>query len=83
MRGATGGSSRPDGLVVTWTVWRGPAEATFEPRYAQPKDGKTQTTATFTVPGEYVLRAGANDGAATTYAEVKVMVGSGSSGSPR
>jgi hypothetical protein len=71
---ATSGSSRPDGLVVSWTVWRGPAEAMFQPRYAQPKDGKTQTTATFSVPGEYVLRAGAHDGAATTYAEVKVTV---------
>jgi hypothetical protein len=77
------GSSRPDGLVVIWTVWRGPAEVTFEPRYAQPKDGKTQTTAAFTVPGEYVLRAGANDGAATTYAEMKVTVSAPSTSNQR
>jgi hypothetical protein len=72
---AAGGSSRPDGLVVTWMVWRGPADAAFEPRFAPPKEGRTQTIVTFSVPGEYILRAGANDGAATTYAEVKVTVG--------
>jgi hypothetical protein len=75
-----GAPTRPDGLSVTWLVWRGPAPVRLDPRYVQPKEGRTQTTATFTVPGEYVLRAAAYDGAATTYAEVKVSVSEAASG---
>jgi hypothetical protein len=75
-REAPGGgpTTRPDGLTVAWVVWRGPAEVTFSPRYAQPKDAQTQTVATFTTPGEYVLRAAAYDGALNGLAEVKVTV---------
>jgi hypothetical protein len=76
-RGAAGGTgtpTRPDGLSVSWMVWRGPADVEFEPRYAQPKENRTETTATFAVPGEYVLRASAFDGAATTYVEMKISV---------
>jgi hypothetical protein len=74
--GATAGpgSARPRGLSVSWIVWRGPAEAMFEPRFAEPKDGRTVTTATFRAPGEYVLRGAANDGLATTYTNVAVTV---------
>jgi hypothetical protein len=46
----------------------------FEPAYAQPADGKTTTNASFTVPGEYVLRASADDGLLTTYRDVTVKV---------
>ena len=70
-----GAATRPDGLTVSWIVWRGPAAASFEPRYAKPADGKAQTTATFTKPGEYVLRATAFDGSATTHAQAAVSVG--------
>ena len=69
-----GTSSRPDGVTVSWTVWRGPAPAIFEPRYAQPVDGVARTTATFTAAGEYVLRASALDGAASTNLTVSVKV---------
>jgi hypothetical protein len=67
-------ASRPLGLVVSWVVWRGPADAAFAPRYAQPKDGRAHTTATFTVPGDYVLRASADDSVAVTRALVPVRV---------
>jgi hypothetical protein len=50
-------------VSVTWFKHRGPGNVTFTP--AKPPvdraDGKTTTTATFDVPGEYVLRAQAND----------------------
>ncbi len=72
--GATGGGARPQGPSVSWIVWRGPADATFSPRLAEPKDGKTVTTATFTKPGEYILRAIATDTLKTSSQDVKVTV---------
>lgn len=69
---------RPLGMVVTWMVWRGPGEVAFEPRYAQPKDGASQTQATFGLPGDYVLRATADDGAAARHSQVTVKVSAGS-----
>jgi hypothetical protein len=77
-RPAAGGpADRPLGMVVTWMVWRGPAAVAFEPRYSQPKDGTAQTQATFTAPGDYVLRATADDGAAARHAQVAVKVSAG------
>ena len=70
-------ADRPLGMVVSWIVWRGPGDVRFEPRYAQPKDGATETQATFSVPGEYVLRATADDGAAATHAQVAIKVPAG------
>jgi hypothetical protein len=64
-------------MVVTWMVWRGPGPVSFEPRYTQPKDGTAQTQATFSVAGDYILRATANDGAAERHAQVAVKVSSG------
>jgi len=65
---------RPPGLAVSWTVWRGPADVSFEPVWSQPADGRTTTTATFTRAGEYVLRASAGDGQRTTTGYVMVTV---------
>jgi hypothetical protein len=60
--GSPARSSQPR-VSITWSLYRGPAAVTFDD--AKPKvdaaDGKTVTTATFTVPGEYVLRAQVND----------------------
>lgn len=58
-----GRGARPD-LALTWTLHRGPADVTFDtakPPIDKAADGKTSTTATFTAPGEYILRAQAND----------------------
>ncbi len=65
---------RPQGLSVSWIVWRGPADVAFDPAYAVPADGGTSTTARFARPGEYVLRATANDGSKVGHAQVPVMV---------
>ena len=61
--GGRGRAPRPE-LALTWALHRGPAEVTFsnpKPEIDKAADGKTTTTATFTAPGEYILRAQAND----------------------
>jgi hypothetical protein len=69
-----GEGRRPDGLTVKWIVLRGPADVRFDPAHARPENGKTSTMARFSKPGEYVLRAGAQDGLLTTYQDVSVRV---------
>jgi hypothetical protein len=61
-------------LQVSWFVWRGPASVTFNPPAAGADSGSAAVTATFSKPGEYVLRARATDGAATTVQDLKVVV---------
>jgi len=61
-------------LQVSWMVWRGPAAVTFNPPAAGADEGKAVVTATFTRPGEYVLRARATDGSAYTVQDVKLVV---------
>lgn len=76
--GAAGAAATPPAprqvLSVSWTVWRGPADAFFSPAAAQPNGGKALTTVTFTKPGEYVLRGVATDTFKTSIADVKVTV---------
>jgi hypothetical protein len=53
----------PQQLSVTWTKYRGAGVVTFanaRPQIAR-ADGKAATIATFDAPGEYILRAQAND----------------------
>jgi hypothetical protein len=64
----------PQGLAVTWMVWRGPADVTFNPRRARAAEGKAVTTATFTKPGEYVLRATGTDGQKSVDGQIKIAV---------
>jgi hypothetical protein len=57
---------RPSGetpLSVSWSQFRGPGRVTFgTPKLAVGKaEGKATTTAAFSEPGEYVVRAQAND----------------------
>jgi len=55
-RGALGGGP------LSWSVFRGSGEVTFEnARPAPDAEGKASTTAKFSSPGEYILRAQAND----------------------
>ncbi len=68
------GGPAPRGLLVNWMVWRGPAAATFASAAVQVTNGKAVTTATFTKPGTYVLRAVANDGELTDQKDVTVRV---------
>ena len=74
--GASPGASgaRPLGLNISWIVWRGPAAAVFSPPFAEPKDTKAVTTATFTTPGEYVLRARVTDTFKTVTLDTRVTV---------
>jgi hypothetical protein len=67
----------PGRLTVSWIVWRGPARVIFDPGsvVARKEDGgKAVVTATFTAPGDYVLRARVHDGALMAYQDVKVNV---------
>lgn len=66
-RGAGGGQTPPD-ITVNWRRHRGPGDVTFaQERIPLVTKGDTTlvleatTTATFTAPGEYVIRAQVND----------------------
>jgi hypothetical protein len=50
-------------VSLGWSVFRGPGPVVFEnakPR-VDPADSRASTTATFSVPGDYILRLQAND----------------------
>jgi hypothetical protein len=53
----------PPPLAVTWSKFRGPADVKFDnPKPEIDKDGgKSTATATFSAPGDYILRFEAND----------------------
>jgi hypothetical protein len=61
---AAAGFTPPPPLAVSWSVFRGPA-ATVKIDPPKPTidkaDGKAAVTATFSEPGEYILRAQGND----------------------
>ena len=70
-----------NGLAVLWIVHRGPAAVAFAPDGYQAvtegdgkTSGKTVTTAMFSEPGTYVLRAIASDGLLLTPTDVTVTV---------
>ena len=64
-RGAPEGAfTPPPPIAITWTMFRGPGEVKFEnqkPKVAVDEGGKATTTATFSAPGEYILRVQGND----------------------
>lgn len=62
------------GLMLTWMVWRGPANVAFEPASTPVKSGKADVKATFNQPGTYVLRATADDGELHVSQDVTVIV---------
>src|SRR6185503_20223989 len=64
------------GLAITWLHYRGPGTVTFEPQVsaAAIRGGKVTTTATFSEPGTYIIRAVADDGVLTTPSDVTVIV---------
>jgi hypothetical protein len=71
------GTPAPSGLSVRWIHYRGPAGVRFDPGAAASgyqKPVTCTTTASFQVPGVYVLRAIASDGALTTFHDVTVTV---------
>lgn len=63
-RGGQGGRGEPQpAATVSWSKFRGPGHVTDQPRpkVDEASDGKASTTATFTAPGEYILRVQVND----------------------
>jgi hypothetical protein len=69
---------RADGqLQVEWIVWRGPTGVSFTPSSVTPDKGQAVTSASFTQPGEYVLRTRATDSLAFAVQDVKVVVSAG------
>lgn len=73
-RGRQSRPSPPEGLSVSYLVWRGPAGVKFDPPFATVEDGTAATAASFAQPGEYVLQARAHDGAKSTYEFITVTV---------
>ena len=62
-----------DRVTTTWTVWRGPVSVAVESD-GEAQDGNAPMTATFTKPGEYLLRVRASDGRLTTVQDITVTV---------
>ena len=63
-RGAEFAFTPPPPIAITWTMFRGPGAVKFEnqkPKIAIDEGGKATTTATFSAPGEYILRVQGND----------------------
>lgn len=63
--------------IATWEDTRTGGNSPWAPHWyapALPADGKTGVNATFSVPGEYVLRAHADDGALTTDQQITIVV---------
>jgi hypothetical protein len=63
--------------IKTWEDTRPSANSPWAPRWIPPPppaDGKWQATATFSEPGQYVLRWHASDGGLYTDTDVKVTV---------
>jgi len=77
-------SGGPKPLTVVWLQYAGPAKVTFERSGPIPvTGGQATTTARFTQPGTYRLRAIANDGALSTVADVTVTVNASTSSGNR
>ena len=62
------------GLAVTWLQHRGPGRVSFDPMTVPVEAGRASTTARFSKPGTYVLRAVADDTQVTTAVDVTVTV---------
>jgi hypothetical protein len=62
-RGGRGGPAVPP-IRLSWHKFRGPGDVSFaevSPKVDTASGGKATTTATFSAPGEYIIRAQAND----------------------
>ena len=76
-RGNAGAVALTPDQMKTWTDTRAYGNSPWSPPWfipEAPKDGKWLSQATFTEPGEYVLRVVASDGALFTYGNVTVVV---------
>jgi hypothetical protein len=62
------------GLTLTWVHYRGAGTVTFSPASPPITGGRATTTATFSRPGIYVLRAYADDSVLMATTDVTVLV---------
>ena len=63
------------GLAVTWIHWRGPGEVTFDPQVPEiGEGGRAVTRVSFSEPGNYILRAVADDTVFTSPVDISVTV---------
>ena len=74
------GDASEEGLTITWSKYRGPGTVSFPDSTPHVERGKASTSATFSEPGEYMLRGLVSDGSGFdgccwTNAYVKVKVG--------
>lgn len=51
----------PPPLAITWSKYRGPGDVKFDAAKPKIAEGKATTTATFSEPGDYILRVEGND----------------------
>ena len=63
-----------EGLAVTWTHYRVPGKASFDPMSGLVKDGKATTKVSFSHPGKHQIRAYADDGILLGTADVTITV---------
>ena len=81
-------AGKPIGMTIIWAKYRGPGKVVFDPAEAKIVDGKAQSKASFSEPGEYILQAVVDDGSGEvagnfgyhccwTNVEVKVTVKGG------
>ncbi len=76
-RNADEGDGQARGLSIRWIQYRGPGPVTFKSESRPTGDGKpvtSTTTASFKVPGIYVVRAVASDGSLEAFHDVTVTV---------
>jgi len=62
--GGRGGTGAPPVPALKWSMFRGPGTVKldpFNPKVDREKGGENSTKATFSAPGEYILRLQAND----------------------
>jgi hypothetical protein len=74
-------SMAPQGVGIRWIQYRGPGTVTFDPAVREKTYGapiSMSTRATFSRPGEYVIRAIAADGTLLTNHDVTVRVSAAS-----
>jgi hypothetical protein len=72
-----------DGVRVRWILYRGPGNVQFDPDVTPPVYGKplaAETKVTFSVPGDYWIRAIASDVALFSFYDINVKVNPGTSG---
>jgi len=61
------GVGRRQGLSVTWSLFRGPGQATFEETSPEVEEEHAATAVTFDAAGEYTLYAMVSDGSGTGF----------------